>query len=224
MMAALLVPQTAPFLIALGLMLLMALVEIVSTSIGIGLSELVDSFLPDFDIDLDIDGVEGASSTGGLVKLLGWFRIGEVPVIMLFIVFLTGFGLIGLCLQFLSMRLVGFYIPTYLAVGISFVLALPVVRSCGGVLAKYMPRDETYAVSEKSFYGKMATITLGTARQGKPAQAKLHDVYGQTHYILVEPDDPAQSFSQGQQVLIVSQVGALFKVIEPSSAAMTEND
>lgn len=222
MMTVLLVPQTVPFLIALGLMLLMALLEIVSTTIGMGFSELVDSFLP--DIDIDLDGATGPSSTGGLVKLLAWFRIGEVPVIMLFIIFLTAFGLIGLCLQFLCLHLIGFFVPTVVAVVLSFFLALPVVRSCGGVLGKYMPRDETYAVSEKSFYGKMATITLGTAQKGKPAQAKLHDVYGQTHYIMVEPDDPGQSFGQGEKVLIVSQTGALYTVIDASSAAMTEDD
>ena len=50
-----------------------------------------------------------------------------------------------------------------------------------------MPRDETEAVAEASFIGRDAQIVLGTARAGSPAQAKLQDAFGKTHYIMFEP-------------------------------------
>jgi hypothetical protein len=85
-----------------------------------------------------------------------------------------------------------------------------------------MPRDETYVVSEESFPGMIATITLGTAEAGKPAEAKLKDKHGQTHYILVEPDNPGEKYDMGEKAIIVSQNGSIFKVISSSSSAMID--
>lgn len=223
-MFELFVPGNTPFLVALGLMLAMAVLEIFSTVLGLAFSELIDSVLPDFDIDLeiDMDAADGAPSSGAIVNLLSWFRIGEVPVVMLFIVFLTGFGLVGLCLQFLCVSIAGFYLPVLLAVAVAFVAAIFLVRICGGLIGKYMPKDETTAVSEKSFYGMTATITMGVAKSGKPAQAKLHDKFGQAHYIMVEPDLEGCEFKAGDKVIVVAQNGAFFKVIEASSEALKD--
>ncbi|WP_163336224.1 YqiJ family protein [Desulfopila sp. IMCC35008] len=222
-------PGNTPFTVALGLMVVMTVIEIISASLGMGLSEMVDSFLPELDADVDVDmdmdgldGVDGGSAPGSLVQLLAWFRVGEVPVVMLFIVFLTGFGMSGLAVQYLMHQIVGFGLPTVVAVVIALAASAPTVRFCGGLLGKYMPQDETYAVSEKSFQGMVATLTLGTAKAGKPAQAKLRDKHGQTHYIMVEPDNPAESFEQGEKTIIVDQAGAIYKVIDASGSAMTD--
>lgn len=214
----------SPFTISLAIMLFIALLEFISVSLGMGISEMVDSVLPEFDadIDADIDVTEPSGGTDSLVKLLSWFRIGEVPVIMLFIIFLTGFGLSGLIVQFTAVQVLGKTIPTLLAVIPAIACALPTVRVCGGVLGKYMPKDETYVVSEKSFLGQVATITMGTALADRPVQAKLRDQHGQTHYILVVPDNPEESFEQGSKVIIVSQNGSLFRVIANTSSALTD--
>lgn len=224
-----LAPGNTPFTVALVLMVVMTVVEIISASLGMGLSEMVDSFLPEFeadiDVDIDMDGVDsidGGSAPGSLVQLLSWFRVGEVPVVMLFIVFLTGFGMSGLLVQYTMHEVVGFGLPTLAAVLIALAISAPVVRFCGGLLGKYMPQDETYAVSEKSFHGMVATITLGTAEFGKPAQAKLRDKYGQTHYFMVEPDNPEEKFAQGEKTIIVGQAGAIYKVIDTANSAMTD--
>ena len=232
MIAFFLDTANTPFTVALAVMVAMTIIEIISASLGMGLSEMVDSVIPEFDADIDIDIDADAdvdvdiAGTGGpgdsLVKLLAWFRVGEVPVIMLFIVFLTGFGLSGLSIQFVIAMVTGATIPAVIAVVPALLCSIPVVRVCGGVLGKYMPKDETYAVSEDSFPGMVATLTLGTAEQGKPAEAKLKDNYGQTHYILVEPDNPEERFSQGDQTIIVSKKGAVYKIIAASNAAMTD--
>jgi hypothetical protein len=214
----------SPFTISLAIMLFIAFLELISASMGMGLSEMVDSVLPEFDtdIDADIDINEPSGGTDSLIKLLSWFRIGEVPVIMLFIVFLTGFGLSGLIVQFIAVQTWGKTLPTLFAVVAAIVCALPTVRFCGGVLGKYMPKDETYVVSEKSFIGQVATITMGTAHNNSPAQAKLRDQHGQTHYLLVVPDDPDESFGQGTKTIIVSQNGSIFRVIANTSSALTD--
>ena len=222
--------SNTPFVIALAVMVAITIIEIISASLGMGLSEMVDSIIPEFDADIDIDVDADAdidiTASGGpgdsLVKLLAWFRVGEVPVIMLFIVFLTGFGLVGLSIQFVIVLITGKTIPAVIAVIPALLCSIPVVRVCGGVLGKYMPKDETYAVSEESFPGMIATLTLGTAAHGKPAEAKLKDRHGQTHYILVEPDNPEERFSKGDRTIIVSKNGAVYKVIAASNEAMTD--
>lgn len=221
----LLSPANTPFVISLAIMLGFTMIEILSASIGVGLSEIVDSLLPEFDGDVDIDIEADADINGpadSLSKLLAWFRVGEVPVIMLFIVFLTGFGVSGLTAQFVMQSITGATFPVYLASVLAFMGAIPTVRVFGGILGKYMPKDETEVVSEESFIGMIATLTLGAAEVGKPAQAKLTDKHNQTHYILVEPDDVKERFEQGDQALVVSKVGALFKIIAADNAAMTD--
>ena len=107
----------------------------------------------------------------------------------------------------------GGFLPGALAAVPAICLAVPVVRGMGGVLAKIMPKDETEVVSESTFIGRVAVITLGEAAPGKPAEAKLTDQYGQVHYVMVEPDQGGESFAQGTEVLIVRQKGAVFNAI-----------
>ena len=142
---------------------------------------------------------------------------------MLIIVFLTGFGLSGLALQYVLSLTIGILLPASLASLVAIFSALPVVRFCGGILGKYMPQDETYAVSENTYIGQIATITMGEARHGKPAQARLKDIHGQTHYIMIEPDLPDEHFPQGENVLIVRRQGAIYRAIQNTSSALTDS-
>jgi len=223
-------PSNTPFVIALTIMMAITIIEIISASLGMGLSEMVDSFLPEFETDIDVEidadvelDVAAGSPGDSLVKLLAWFRVGEVPVIMLFIVFLTGFGLSGLIIQFILASIINITLPATLAAIPALLSSIVVVRVCGGILGKYLPKDETYAVSQKSFPGMIATLTLGTAETGKPAEAKLKDQHGQTHYILVEPDNEGEKFKQGDTTIVVSQSGAVYKVIAAENPAMTDD-
>jgi hypothetical protein len=76
-----------------------------------------------------------------------------------------------------------------------------------------MPGDETEAVSEESFIGRIAVVTLGEARAGKPAQGKLSDQHGQTHYVMLEPAASGEVFETGASVLLIGQEGAVFQGI-----------
>jgi hypothetical protein len=228
MIAFLLSNQNMPFTVALVLMLAIAVLEGVTTLIGAGLSDLLDSMLPDMDVDLDFDADMDADldadihAPGVFTRLLSWLRVGEVPVLMLVIVFLTAFGLVGLLCQSAALRLLGHMLPGALASVPALFVTFPMVRICGGILARIIPKDETESVSEESFVGRVAVITLGRATCGKPAQARLSDQHGQAHYIMVEPDVDGTCFAQGDQVLIVSHQGAVFKAIANPNAALTD--
>ena len=225
MIAFLLADQNLPFAVSLTLMLLIALLEGVTTLFGMGLSSLIDSLMPEMDVDLDVDvdaDIDAADlpPASSLTKLLAWLRIGQVPALVLLVVFLTAFGLLGLGIQSVATRITGGFLPVLPAMLGAFVLAMPMVRFFGGLLARIMPKDETEAVSEKSFIGLVAVITTGTAKFGSPAQGRLCDRYGQSHYVMIEPDDAEDAFPQGAEVLLVSQQGATFKAIRNPSAAL----
>lgn len=214
-----------PFTVALALMLLIALLEGVTTTLGMGLSGFLDSMMPemDADIDLDMDADMDAAdfhASGPLTRMLSWLRIGQVPALVLLVIFLTAFGLLGLGVQSVANRLTSHLLPALPAAGAAFLLALPLVRMFGGILARVMPKDETEAVSEKSFIGLVAVVTTGKAAMGRPAQGKLTDRYGQAHYVMIEPDEAGEEFLQGAEVLLVSQHGATFKAIRNASAAL----
>lgn len=217
MMELLTASQNIAFTVALAVMLTIAIMEGVAMFLGAGLSDFIDSILPETDLDLDLDlDADGSVFS----KVLGWLRVGRVPALMLLIVFLTAFGLIGLALQSAIESVVGFYLPAWMAVIPAFLMALPVVRLLGGALNAIIPKDETDAVSATSFVGRIAIITLGTASAGSPAEAKLTDEHGHTHYIMVEPDEPLLNFEQGSSVLLTEHHGAVFKGIVNSSSAM----
>lgn len=219
--------ENLPFTVALAVMFGIALLEGVTSLMGLALSQALETLMPEFDFEVDAGmGSEldpGVSvemeSPAALSRFLGWLRVGRVPMLMLLVIFLTGFGLIGLSLQSFVDNLFGTLLPGLLMSIPAVFLALPVVRVFGGVLSKIMPGDETDAVSEESFVGLIATITLGTAKQDSPAEAKIRDVHGTTHYIMIEPDNTGAEFNAGESVLLVRKDGPVFKaIVNPNSA------
>lgn len=204
--------QNLPFSVALALMTLLALLEGVGMLLGAGLSGLVDALLPDSlvpDIDAEVPDV---STPGPISALLGWLYIGKVPFFILLILLLMSFGICGLLLQSLVRSLSGGLLPAWIASGGALLLALPVTRGGARLFARLIPKDETEAVSSDSFIGRIAVLTLGSARRGYPAQARLSDTHGQSHYVMVEPDGE-QELAAGSEVLIVKKQGHIFLAI-----------
>lgn len=224
-------PQNFYFVLSIAVMLLIVLLEAISVSLGGGISEAIDSVIPeidagvdvdlDMDVDADVDVPDASPAT--IARVLSWFRIGEVPVLMLLIVLLTGFGLLGLILQSIFQSITGVFLPPLIAVPLALCASLPAVRIIGGVLGKYMPKDETDAVSEKTLMGRVAIIISGTAKPGNPVQAKVKDEHGKTHYIMVEPDKAEESFATHSNVVLVCQNGAIFKAISTQNSALNDN-
>ncbi len=220
MMSTLIAAPNIPFAVALGLMLAIALLEGIGSMLGSSISGFLEGIVPESDLDLDLDGAD--SHPAALSQLFGWLRLGQVPVLMLLIIFLTGFGLIGLVMQGIIHATLGYYLPAPVAVVPAFLLALPVVRLFGGALATIIPKDETEAVAESSFVGRVATITLGTASANNPAEARLKDQFGQDHYVMLEPDQADERFESGTVVLLVRQEGVRFYAIRNPSHALID--
>ncbi len=235
---------TAPFAVALCLMALIALVELVGALMGMAPSDLLDNLLPEVELDTDLEvdadfemELDGGGSPldadsvnlpdvpnqGPLTAILGWLCIGKVPILVLLVVYLTAFGVSGFAVQGVSDALIGLTLPSMIAVIPAFIAAVFTTRWAGLGLAKVMPKEQTEAVSQKAFVGRIVTIVRGEAKFGLPAEAKLTDKYGQTHYVMVEPDDDTATFAAGEDVLIVKQVGgARYRVIANPNPHLTD--
>ncbi|MDG5815471.1 YqiJ family protein [Chitinispirillales bacterium ANBcel5] len=204
----LLVKDNFPFTLALTIVLFITVLEIVSLIFGIGLEAILDTIIPDIQI-------HSPEPT-----FLSWLGVGKVPILFVIMIFLTVFGLTGLLFQTIIYSIISFYIPWYFAAIFAFLVSLPVLKFLTSILEKNFLKDETFVVSEQSFIGKVATVIRGKARKGMPAEAKLQDKHGLTHYILLEPEESGKEFCQNEKVLIVSKEGAVFKVIKAPESVL----
>jgi len=211
-------PACLPFSVALAIMTMIAIVERLGALIGIGISGLLDGLF--FELDADIDAAETQLSSS---NWLGWLYVGKVPVLIILVLFLTFFGLSGLLIQSLSYYILSGTLSALLVSIPALLIAVICVRFNAGLLSRMIPKDDTEAVNSSSFIGRVAVITLGTARYNSPAQAKLSDQYGQTHYVMVEPDIVDDIFSSGTSVLIVKQEAAIFRVIKNTLKTLVDN-
>lgn len=196
-------PETIVFSAALVLMVAIGLLE----AIGLGASGIG----ADLHADVDHGGLGG----------LSWLGVGHVPLLVLLVAFLCAFGMIGLVGQQLATSLTGAALPALIAVPAAFVAALPVTGLLARLLARIMPRDETTAYELEDLVGRPATITVGRAAAGSPARARAVDPHGQSHNLLVEPNDPAATFEEGDRVLLVRREGDRFRGILHDSPRLT---
>jgi len=212
MISFLLASQNLPFTVALCVMIAIAFLEGTSLFLGAGLVNVFDKMIP----MIDFDGVDApdVSNTSGLTKILSWLRIGKVPILITLIIFLTLFGLGGLILQSFAAGISGSLLPAWVAAAPVFAVSLPILRVSHSVVEKMIPKDETYAVSEETFIGRIAVITAGTATGARAAEARLKDEFGRDHYVMVKPDNEGETFPPGDQVLLVAKKGAFFHAIE----------
>jgi membrane protein implicated in regulation of membrane protease activity len=198
-----------PFASAILIMLGIGLLEI----IGIGFSALdIDAHIDHaVDHDVDLDG-------GHNIDVLGWLGIGHVPLMAVMVSFLSLFGLAGMIEQNLAQQLFGHTLSMLLAVPGSLVVSLPLTGVSARVLGRIMPREETTIIGNHDLLGKRATILVGTATKGNPTKARITDYYGQTHYIMAEPD--YDEVSEGDELILVRIEGNVFVGTSPYPSAM----
>jgi hypothetical protein len=190
-------PATWLFTAAIGLVLGLTVIEGLGLLFGHGgLFGWADHWLPDgHDLDIDADG------------WLGWLHLGKVPLTILLIIFLTAFGVTGLAAQLAAREWLAGFLPLPLVAVGALLLALLAARKLGGAIGRIIPKDETFAVSLEELAGRVATVVTGTARAGRPAQARVRDALGHSHYVMVEPDAEGDEFPAGTEVLLLRRTG-----------------
>ncbi len=199
--------ETAPFAVAIGVTLAIAAIELLGLLLGTQPSAMVDSALP--DLDTDIPDVE----LGPLSQSLSWLSFGRLPALVVLILLTASFGLCGFALQEALRQVLGFALDPWLASIPAAIGAVFATRHVGLAIARIMPREETEAVSTKAFVGRVATVFRGVAGPGAPAEAKLTDIHGKTHYLLIEPEDGETVMPEGSEVVIIRQQGSVYRAI-----------
>jgi hypothetical protein len=192
---SLLAPHNLPFVLALGALALIALAQVT------GLGDALEA-------DVDAGGGLAAEGFGeALTTLLG---LGRVPLLIWLASLLLVFGGIGLIGQAWIANLFGAPLPAGWASLAAGAVALPLNSLAMRPLGAILPRDETTAIALDELVRRDAEIQIGTARAGSPARAKVIDVHGQAHFVMVEPHDRALAFKAGDTVLLVRREGETF--------------
>ncbi|OYY71713.1 YqiJ family protein [Sphingomonas sp. 28-63-12] len=199
MFAVLGASESIVFVSALILMLLIGVVQLVGLGGDIGIDAHVDA---DVHLDADAD-----------IDLLGWLGVGQVPLMVLLVVFLAMFGTIGLIIEQTSHDWLGTMLSPLIAGPAAFLAALPMTGISARGLAKVLPRDETTAVSLDTLVGETGLIVTGRAQHGSPARARVEDAHGQAHFVMVEPNAPDQIFEEGEAILLIRRENDLFRAI-----------
>ena len=191
-----LLPGNLPFSVALLVMLMIGAAEL----IGLGANS----------VHLDVHADVHADGHAGGPDLLTWLGIGEVPLLIVLIVLLASFALIGIGMQQLAAAWLGGPLSPWLAAPAALIAALPLTGGGARGLARILPSDETTAIGLGALLGRRAEIVIGEARRGFPARARVRDVHGQTHYVMVEPTDEDIVLVAGATALLVRREGELF--------------
>ena len=226
-----------PFSIA-GLVLVgLCLIETVSLMLGHSLSGAVDSMLgldhPDGDLhahvphgsvlDLHADTqVPPHAPTGNLFgSFYDWLNAGRVPLLILLMAGLGAFSVVGLAIQIVAMHALTAPLPTVVAALLAFLSVIPTTRTTSRFLARFLPRDESYAVDEDALIGRTGVVTLGPVDWDSAGRAKVQDAHGNTHFPRVLAARENLTIEQGEKVLVVDRVGGTLTVV-PAAERLLE--
>lgn len=194
---SLLEPHNLPFLIAFGVLAVIALLQVT------GLGEAIEG-AGEFDAP---DGLDAGGFGEALTTLLG---LGRVPFLIWLAALLFIFATIGVIGQAALAHLLGAPLAAGWAMLTAGGAALPLNSLAMRPLGAILPKDETTAIAIDDLVRRDAEIQIGTARAGSPARAKVIDRHGQAHFVMVEPHDQALALNAGDTVLLVRREGQTF--------------
>lgn len=233
-------PDVAPFSIAALALLGLLLIEIVTLLAGKPLSALIDHAVGHDGIHLDHGHVEMGTaldhaldpgshvakpegqSQGVFGTALDWLNAGRVPLLVLIIALLAAFSGLGMVLQ-TAASIVGFYVPSLLAVVLVIVPAFVCTRHLSRLVARIVPRDETYAQTGADFVGLVGEVTVGPVKRGVVARARIRDRHGNLHWPRIEPADPEQVIPGGASVLVIEVRARGVLAVTTADSRLTED-
>ena len=215
--------QAAPYSIALAVVLGLFVLEIIALVLG-GSLMAVGTDAPDVDIDMDADfdfdvttdaaGDFDTDIDASPSGLFGWLGLKGVPFLIWLVSFLTIFGLAGLVVITVAKGITGLTLPLAATLPLAFAAAVFCTRFITSVVAAIMPKTESSAMSHRFLGGHKGVISQGTARRGSPAEAKIKDRHGNTHYLRVEPLDDTAEIAQGREVHVMRKRDGMFFVVD----------
>lgn len=205
-------PANLFFSVSLVLMLLLGLFEGLLLIIGASSQGFLDQFIPNSLFNATHPDFSIESDHNFLVQFLDWLYLGRIPVLIWLIIFLTTYSLFGFFVQAIFYFFTENYFALWLIAPACLILCMPIVRFVSSTIAKILPKDETTAIHSDQLIGLTAKIIMGEAKLNYPAQAKVKDQFGLTHYVMVEPATDI-ILQQGQYVILTEKTKIGFQAI-----------
>lgn len=184
------------FSCALGIVIALFILEMAGMFFGVSLLGLIDDQAA---VDADAD------TSSGFTEFGSWLALDRVPLLVWLVLLLTTFGIAGLAFNFLSLTLLDTYFDRWLIILLAVVAGLFFTARFGIFIARLLPKQESSATTADELVGTVGHITVGVARQNSPAEGKFIDAHSQPHYLLVEPLEPDEQFSQGEKILLIQK-------------------
>ena len=184
------------FSCALGIVIALFILEMAGMFFGVSLLGLVDDQAA---LDADTD------TSSGFTEFGSWLALDRLPLLVWLVLLLTTFGSAGLTFNFLSLTLLDTYFARWLITLLAVIAGLFFTARFGTFIARLLPKQESSATTADELVGTVGHITVGVARQNSPAEGKFIDAHGQPHYLLVEPLEPDEQFSQGEKILLIQK-------------------
>jgi hypothetical protein len=197
----LLAPDVRPFAVAAGIMVVLGGIELLATLVGFSLSEIIGK-----DITAETD------TESGLGGLFLWINAGRLPLLILIVLALGVFSITGFFLQGLAHG-AGLSIPVWIAAIAAAGFSLPLIRITSRAIARIIPRDESYAVDQADFIGRVAEVSVGPLDQGLPGRVRLKDVFGNWHSLVARAGPDSTPLPVGASVLLVDRDAKSFIAI-----------
>jgi hypothetical protein len=197
----LLAPDVRPFAVAAAIMVVLGGIDLLTTLIGFSISELLGK-----EVAVEAD------SHNGLGGLLLWINAGRLPLLILIILAFGVFSIEGFLLQGIA-HAIGTALPVSIAALVAIAGSIPVIRTTSRGIARIIPRDETYAVSDADFVGKVAMVSVGPLDQGLPGRVRLKDVFGNWHTVSARASRDSPALAVGSSVLLVDRDAKSFIAI-----------
>lgn len=196
MVESLLSAPLAPFTLALALLAGLLALELVLALVGGSVLGAGAPEAPDTDgFDTDTSAEVSASAS-----ILG---LGKAPFLIWLAALLLGFGAGGLAIQTLATATLAAPLPALAAVPLALLPGWAAARGLSGLLARLIPGTESDSVSETMLGRREGLVTQGTATRGRPAEVRVTDRHGNTHYLRAEPMQDGATIEQGRRVLVL---------------------
>lgn len=229
-------PGFQPFTIAALVLIGLCIVESVSLLFGHSISGTIDHLLHIDHGDLDADhgpighaaGHAAGPAAGHALDLhagggqpdgnlfgtfYDWLNAGRVPLLILLMAGLGAFAVTGLVLQTLAMHATPAPLPASIASAIAFLAVAPTTRTVSRWIARFLPRDESYAIEQADLIGRTGTVTLGPVEADSAGRAKVEDRYGNAHFPRVRAAREGLVIEQGARILVVDRIGSELTVV-----------
>ncbi|ASW07335.1 OB-fold-containig protein [Rhizobium sp. 11515TR] len=202
--------ECAPFAIAAMILIGLTAIEILSMLLGFSLSELIGK--PHFE---GHDGV--------LAGLLSWINIGGVPLLILIMLALGIFAVTGFAIQTVA-DVIWAPLPAIAAAVPALAVTIPLVRGSTRMIARIVPRDETYVVEADDFVGRIGTVSIGPLDQGLPGRVSVKDAHGNWHQLRASAAKGESPLPIGAQVLLVDRKADIFIAVSAPSDLVRSDD